>query len=122
MIPPQLHISFDVCPRAGFPPTSTVGHPGAHGDDITGTQGIGVSTPSAAAVAEATCGFAMEEHMPKGIIFTKGLLQSIVANGILFTTFFSGVTVSVEGAAPKAQLSIAPPHTHKPILIPLSIM
>ena len=70
--PPQLHMHLHVLFTAGFPPTSTVGLPGAQGADVTGMQGIGVSTPSAAAVAAATCGFAMEVHMPKGIMFTIG--------------------------------------------------
>ena len=55
-----------------FPPTNTVGDPGAQGAAVTGTQGIGVKTPNAAAVAAATCGFAMEVHIPKGMILTIG--------------------------------------------------
>jgi hypothetical protein len=35
-------------------------------------QGIGVKTPSAAAVAAATVGFANDVHMPKGIMLTIG--------------------------------------------------
>ena len=34
--------------------------PGLHGAEITGTQGIGVRTPMAAAVAEATVGLAID--------------------------------------------------------------
>jgi len=52
---------------AGLPPTSTVGEPGAHGAAHAGMHGIGVSTPSAAAVAAATAGFAGFEHIPKVI-------------------------------------------------------
>jgi hypothetical protein len=33
---------------------------GAHGDTITGMQGIGVSTPIAAEVADATAAFAID--------------------------------------------------------------
>ena len=51
---------------------STVGEPGVQGAGITGIQGIGVITPIAAAVAEATVGFASEEHMPKGGILAMG--------------------------------------------------
>ena len=50
----------------------TVGEPGAHGAGITGKQGMGVSTPRAAAVALATVGLAKELHMPKGGILTMG--------------------------------------------------
>lgn len=46
----------------------TVGEPGIQGAVVTGMQGIGVKTPNAAAVAEATVGFAGDEHMPKGRI------------------------------------------------------
>lgn len=58
--------------RHGFPPASTVGLPGAQGAGMTGMHGMGVSTPRAAAVAAATVGFAMELHMPKGMMFTIG--------------------------------------------------
>jgi hypothetical protein len=39
---------------------------------MTGMQGIGVNTPCAAVVAEATVGFARDMHIPKGGIFTIG--------------------------------------------------
>ena len=42
---------------AGMPPIITVGEPGFQGPAGTGMHGIGVRTPSAAAVAAATCGF-----------------------------------------------------------------
>lgn len=70
--PPQLQINLDVLFKAGFPPTNTVGLPGAQGAAVTGIQGIGVSTPRAAAVAAATMGLAGELHMPKGAIFIMG--------------------------------------------------
>jgi hypothetical protein len=53
-------------------PIKTVGAPGAHGAGVTGMQGIGVNTPRAAVVAAATVGFAMEEQVPKGEMFTMG--------------------------------------------------
>jgi hypothetical protein len=56
--PPQLHISFDVLFSAGIFPIMTVGAPTAHGAAVFGMHGIGVSTPSAAAVAAATIGLA----------------------------------------------------------------
>jgi hypothetical protein len=59
-------MSVEVLLSAGLPAMSTVGDPGAHGAGITGVQGIGVKTPSAAAVAEATEGFAALEHIPNG--------------------------------------------------------
>jgi hypothetical protein len=89
----------------------TVGEPGIHGAVVTGIQGIGVSTPIAAAVAAATVGFEGDWHMPKGIIFTKGLLSMILAIGMAVLTLFRGSTMKDPGANPKLHLSIAPPHT-----------
>ena len=57
--PPQVHMHFALLISAGMFMTFTC-PPGAHGAVITGTQGIGVSTPIAAAVAEATVGFAID--------------------------------------------------------------
>lgn len=42
----------------------TVGEPGAHGAGQEGTHGIGVNTPNAAEVADATVGFARLLHIP----------------------------------------------------------
>lgn len=72
MTPPQVHIHFELLFKAGKLLIMTVGDPGAHGAGITGKQGMGVSTPRAAAVALATVGFAKDVHMPKGGIFTSG--------------------------------------------------
>ncbi len=47
--------------------------PGAHGDGVTGKQGMGVKTPNAAEVAEATAGLLREEHIPNGGMLTVGL-------------------------------------------------
>ncbi len=63
---------FDRTSKTGICFTFTIGAPGAHGAEVAGTQGIGVSTPSAAAVAAATVGFAREEHIPKGMMFFMG--------------------------------------------------
>ena len=45
--------------------------PGAQGA-VTGTQGIGVSVPIAAAVADATVGLAVDMHMPNVGMFVSG--------------------------------------------------
>jgi len=98
--------------KAGTPPIKTVGLPGAQGVTVAGTQGIGVSTPKAAFVAAATCGFAIEEHNPNGGIFTMGLLSMILAAGILLVnTRFCGSTISDDGATPKEQVIVAPKQT-----------
>ncbi len=70
--PPHVHIHFDMLSRAGIFPIITVGDPGTQGAAVTGMQGIGVSTPRAAAVAEATSGLAMLMHIPNGGMLTIG--------------------------------------------------
>jgi hypothetical protein len=59
IFPPQVHIHFALLMSAGIFITFTC-PPGLHGAVITGIHGIGVRTPIAAAVAEATCGFAID--------------------------------------------------------------
>ena len=54
-------------------PNKTVGAPGSHGEAVAGMQGIGVNTPSAAAVAAATIGLAMLMHVPNGMTLTSGM-------------------------------------------------
>ena len=109
MTPAQLHMHLHVLLSAGFPPTSTVGEPGAHGAEITGVHGIGVNTPAAADVAADTCGFAMDVHIPKGMIFVIGMLSMIDAAGILLhITLAFGRTLSTDGAIPKLHINCAP--------------
>lgn len=109
MTPAQLHMHLHVLLSAGFPPTSTVGDPGAHGAAITGVQGMGVSTPAAAAVADATCGFAIDVHIPNGMILVIGTLSMMHAAGILLhMTLAFGRTLSTDGAIPKLHISCAP--------------
>ena len=78
--PPQEHMHFDVVLSTGMLATTTVGAPGIHGV-VTGMHGIGVSTPSAAAVAAATVGFESDMHIPNGGMFASGLQSMIVATG-----------------------------------------
>ncbi len=69
---------------------------------MTGIHGCGVRAPHAAAVADATCGFIIELHMPNDAIFAIGLLSIMFPIG-LFCTFglIGSVTENVDGAAPK---------------------
>ncbi|MCL7412004.1 MAG: hypothetical protein M8353_00085 [ANME-2 cluster archaeon] len=115
IIPAQVHISFELSLRAGWFATSTLGEPGAQGAVVTGIQGIGVKTPRAAAVADATVGFAIEVHITKGIMFNIGTLSIIVAIGVLVVTILTGRTVIELGAVPKLHFSIAPLHTREPM-------
>jgi hypothetical protein len=101
MTPPQVHISFAESLRAGMFPSNTVGAPTTHGAGVTGTQGIGVSTPSAAAVAAATIGLANDMHIPKGGTFTSGFPSRMLAAGVPVSVRFTGGTTNVLGATPK---------------------
>ena len=109
--PPQLHISFDELFKVGILPNSTFGLPGIQGAMVIGIQGIGVKTPSAAAVAAATIGLAGLIHIPKGKIFINGLLSIILAAGMVAITRFTGKTTRLEGAAPKEHFRLAPIQT-----------
>jgi len=80
--PPQVHINLEVLFSAGMLPSMTVGDPVAQGAGVTGMQGIGVKTPAAAEVAEATVGLARLVHIPKGRMLTMGLLSMMLAAGI----------------------------------------
>jgi hypothetical protein len=93
---------FEFASRAGKFLIIAEGEPGAHGAATTGTHGIGVSTPSAAAVAATTIGFAGELHIPKGMTFFMGVKSMMLAMGRLEPVVpFSGVTTMADGATPK---------------------
>lgn len=100
---------------AGILPISTVGQPGAQGAGVIGRQGMGVSTPNAAAVAALTIGLAIELHMAKGGILRNGMLSIILAAGMVASTRLLGRTIMVEGAAPKLHCIMAPLQTRLPI-------
>ena len=53
---------------------------------VPGTQGMGVSTPRAAAVAAATSGVARLMHMPKVGMFISGALAEMLAAGLSSTS------------------------------------
>lgn len=57
---------------AGAPLSTAFGVPGTQGPAGTGTHGMGVSTPRAAAVAAATAGLASEVQAPNGQTLTIG--------------------------------------------------
>lgn len=86
---------------------STVGTPGTQGAGNTGTQGIGVRTPSAAAVAAATVGFDGVVHMPKGSTFIIGTLSVMTPATRLLVSTGRGVALKTDGAMPKLQFIIA---------------
>src|SRR5215467_12011483 len=91
-----------------MPPIITVADPGVHGV-VTGMQGIGVSTPSAAAVAAATVGLARDMHMANGGIFVIGAKSMIfAAGGPPALVRLTGRTLRTEGAMPKVHIIMAP--------------
>ena len=115
MLPPQLHIHLQLSNKAGRLAIRSC-PPGAQGAMTTGTQGIGVSTPIAAAVADATVGLAIDWHMPNGMMLTIGLLSIIFAIGLFCTNGRVGsTTMNDDGAIPKLHCNIAPAHTNFPI-------
>ena len=115
MTPAHMHIHFDESFKAGMLPIMTVGEPGAQGATVLGTHGMGVNTPSAAEVAEATVGLAMDEHMPKVGMFAIGLKSMMLAAGAPHMVLFAGGTMSAPGATPKLHVIIAPAVTSFPI-------
>ena len=122
MTPPQAHMHFALLMSAGIFITFTCPG-GAQGAVITGTQGIGVSVPQAAAVAAATVGFASDWHMPKGMMFDIGTMSMMFAISIFPHLGRRGtVTISDDGAIPKLHCSIAPIHTKFPIIFQLSTL
>jgi hypothetical protein len=104
-----MHISLHVLSTDGMLPSKTVGAPGDHGAAVAGMQGMGVSTPKAAEVAAATVGFAKLRHIPKGNMFTMGLLSMMFAAGwLLDMTRFIGSTTNALGAKPCEHINCAP--------------
>ena len=84
--------------KAGIFVTSSL-PPGAQGATITGTQGIGVNTPIAAAVADATVGLPRLLHIPN-VIGGFGISIMVATGRFEPITVFCDVTISVAGAAP----------------------
>jgi hypothetical protein len=108
MTPPHVHMQVHVLFRAGMPPIMVVAAPGVHGLVVTGMHGIGVNTPSAAAVADATVGLAIDMHIPNGGMFVIGTKSMMLAAGVVALTLFTGSTLSAEGAIPKVHIMTAP--------------
>jgi hypothetical protein len=106
--PAQEHINVESLLSVGMLPMKTVGLPTIQGDIVMGIQGIGVSTPNAAAVAAATIGLARLMHVPNGRIFKNGTLSIMLAAGVGPMTQLVGSTIKEDGAAPKEQLHSAP--------------
>ena len=104
-----MHWQVETLSKAGIYPIRTVVAPGAHVAGVTGMHGIGVSTPKAAEVAEATVGLARDVHMPNGRMLIMGILSMMFAAGWLpHRVRFFGRTTRDDGARPKGHMVIAP--------------
>ena len=83
--------------------------PGVQGLVVTGMQGMGVSTPIAAAVADATVGLLGLEHMPKVGMLAIGANAWMLAAGVSQVTGVPvGTTLSTAGATPNVHAIVAP--------------
>jgi len=79
---------------------------------VIGTQGIGVSTPRAAAVAAATVGLDIEVHAPNGAMLAIGAKHELFAEGTAGVSIWPlGITTRLAGATPKVHISVAPMQT-----------
>lgn len=117
ILPPYAHINLQLSNNAGMFVISSL-PPGAQGATVTGMHGIGVRTPIAAAVADATVGFAIERHIPKGIMFIIGTKSMMVALGLFCIIGRMGtVTISMEGVMPKLHFNMAPIQTYFAIVV-----
>jgi hypothetical protein len=118
--PPHMHIKLQVESTVGMLPIMTVGMPGTQGAVVAGTQAIGVNTPSAAAVALATVGLAMLEHMPNVGMLTMGMLSMTFAAGTPpAMTRLAGRTCNAAGATPKLHAIMLPLVTCRGIAVPI---
>ncbi len=106
--PPQMHMHLEDFVINGAPPTSTRDEE-IQGAGVTGMHGMGVSTPKAAAVADATTGFAIDRHKPKGVILISGLLSMMLPTGGPWpNTRLIGSTFSGAGVSPMLQRNKLP--------------
>jgi hypothetical protein len=82
-------------------------------------HGCGVRTPIAAAVAAATCGFAIDEHIPKGGILLPAATSVIVAIGFEPPRHVAcDVAFNTDGDAPNGHINCAPLTTTTPMFFP----
>ncbi len=119
MTPPYMHMHLLSIVRQGLPPASTGDPPGVQLPAVEGTQGWGVSTPMAAAVAEATCGLAMLVHIPKLGMFKIPVPSAMVPIGFPSANVdMLFVALKDAGPVPKEQVSDAPVTTICDIFFP----
>lgn len=99
----------------------TVDDPGAQAT-VTGTHGVGVSTPLAAVVAEAVAGLVNDEHIANVGILVTGIASLILAAVILSAVTPGIATTNTAGEAPKLQDILAVAATNCAIVNYLSLI
>jgi len=110
--PAHKQLQVQVLSSAGCPATVTAGEPGTQGDTVAGTQGCGVNTPLASAVAAMTCGLVGLLQIPNGLMLAIGAKSMMVAADTLPPcTGLAGDAASEDGDAPKLQVRTAPSTT-----------
>jgi hypothetical protein len=109
IIPPHMHVHISPLQTTGPVGMMTIGFEGSQGATVAGMHGIGVNTPRAAAVADATVGLVIVEHIPNVMIFTIGIISAIETTGNPHAkTGFFGITEREDGAVPNEHLHNAP--------------
>lgn len=83
---------------------------------VTGTHGMGVSVPIAAAVAAATVGFVWDLHIPNGRMLVIGAQSMMLAAGMTEAVTVGATTIKVEGARPWEHVSVEPLFTCFPAM------
>jgi hypothetical protein len=116
IVPAHRHDSVALSHSVGMPASSTVVEPGTQGEGVAGTQGIGVNTPDAAEVADATTGLASERHMPNEVTLTIGTWSATLAHARCAPSTVRGVGSREPGATPIVQRSVAPVQAMKGIV------
>ena len=103
-----MHMFLHWLVKAGMPSTINVAAPGIQGVVTAGTQGAGVNTPKAAAVAAITAGLDGDEHMPKDPMQVIGV-KSMIFNLARFDNLviLPGLAINGHGLVPKVHWIIA---------------
>jgi hypothetical protein len=108
MTPPQVQVHWDESSSAATSPIVTSAEPGGHGDS-TGWHGCGVRFPSAALVADATCGLDRDMHKPNGGTFSAAV--SVTTPALPPTAVWVPGAANVAGVVPNEHRGVAPVQT-----------
>jgi hypothetical protein len=111
IIPHHEHMHRSPLQMTGPAVPRVVGFDDIQGTDTAGTQGAGVKTPEAAAVAAITAGLVGALHTPKGAILTIGKQSDDVAIGRPQANREPVGTVRVAGICPNVHEHNAPETT-----------